>query len=348
MRHWIVASVLLALTRLSAQQPAPITTDTLVLNTGAAVTCRILETSETAVKIEYTSPTDRKLQTREVPWDDILRIDFAMDDAFRTLVKATTAGALPQMLERWKSIESLLPRRNHPAGDLGLAIARVSLGQTEAALKQTALDVCGAVELNDWDTARRDTARWLRVQLLHSLGLSADAITEARVIASDEAILPTLAMQAHLYIATTEFAELKKLQEDNPLWLEDDLVRPDRDKLFHVALDHFLKPSLFHGALEEIATQGLWGAVQLYEFDRDLTSAAERARDLIKLYPKANAAKLATDFLTDNRLPLEPTEEEPEELKPTEADAPPKPEEREPAVQRRERYTRPPAKTASK
>lgn len=347
MKLCIVITVGLLLSQLGAQQPAPAAADTLVLNTGAAVACRILETGEAGVKIEYTSPTDRKLQTRDVPWADILRIDFAMDETFRTLVKATSAAMLPQMLERWKAVESLLPRRNHPAGELGLAVGRVALAEGDQQMKQTALEICGKLELNDWDNERRDNARWLRVQLLHSLGMTADAITEARVIAADEVILPALAMQAHLYIATTEFAALKKLQEDNPLWLEDDLVRPERDQLFHTVLDHFLRPSLFHGALEEMATQGLWGAVQLFEFDRDLASAAERSRDLIKLYPKAETAKLATDFLTDHRLPLEPAEEEPEELKPTEPETPQKQEEREPAVQRRERYTRPPAKTAS-
>ncbi len=343
MRRLLFLALFLPLVPLPAQQPTVPASDTLVLNTGAAVACRILSADEAGVKIEYTSPTDRKVQTRDVPWNDILRIDFAMDDSFRNLLNATTAASLPQMLERWKSLEPMLPRRNHPAGDLGLAIIRIALGQTDAALKQTALDLCGKIELHDWDTSRRDQARWLRVQLLHSLGLSADAITEAQVIAKDETIQPVLAMQAHLYIAATEFAALKKLEEENPLWLEDDLVRPERDRLFHTVLDHYLMPTLFHGALEDTATQGLWGAVQLFVFDHDLTSAAQRARDLIKLYPQSTVAKQATTFLTDNRLPLEPLEEEPEELKPTTKTDDPEPEAREPAVKRRERYTRPPA-----
>jgi len=346
MRRLLLSALFLQFAPLGAQQPATPTSDTLVLNTGASVACRVISTDEASVKIEYMSPTDRKMQTRDVPWEDILRIDFAMDESFRTMLKATTTASLPQMLERWKTMEKLLPRRNHPAGELGLAIIRLALAQQDAGLKQTALALCGKVELDDWDTSRRDQARWLRVQLLDSLGLSADALAEARIIARDEAIQPTLAMQAHLYIATTEFAELKKLEEDNPLWLEDELVRPDRDRLFHNVLDHYLMPSLFHGALEDTATRGLWGAVQLFAFDHDLTSAAHRARDLIKLYPQSAAAKQANAFLTDNRLPLEAVEEEPEQLKPAEKADAPEPEEREPAVKRRERYTRPPAKTS--
>jgi hypothetical protein len=332
-----------------AQQPAPPALDTLVLNTGAAVACRVLENDEKGVRIEYISPTDRKTQTREVPWEDILHIQFAMDDAFRSLLKDPTAALLPQMLERWTAVESLLSRPKHPAGDLGLAIGRSALLQADAAKKQAALAICGQLELNDWDSVRRDQARWLRVQLLDALSMGAEALAEARVVAGDPAVTPALAMQAHIYVANQEFTALKKLEEDNPLWLEDDLVRPDRDQIFHTALDHYLRPSLFHGALEETATRGLWGAVQLLDFDRDSIAAAERARDLIQLYPQAAAAKQATDYLAAKGLPLEPPEEEPEELQaPQSEEATSEPDEREPAVKRRERYTRPPAKDAKR
>lgn len=346
MTRLLVTAFIILTAGLRAQQPAATPTDTLVLNTGTAVTCRVLSTTETGVKIEYQSPSDRKLQTRDVPWADILRIDFAMDDEFRVLLKSTTA--VPQMLSRWQQMEGMLSRRNHPAGDLGLAIARAVVGSPDQALKEKALEICGKIEVTDWDTARRDQARWLRVQLLGSLGRSADAITEARLIANDPAMQPPIAMQAHLFIAKSEFEVLKKLEDENPLWLEDDIVRPDRDKLFHTALDHFLRPCLFHGALEEPATTGLWGAVQLFAFDHDLVSAAERARDLIQLYPTAAASKQATDFLAANNLSLEPPPEEPEELKSEDKTKPAEPEEREPAVKRRKRHTRPPAKDSNR
>lgn len=321
-----------------AQQPPAAEIDTLFLNTGASVACRVLATTDSAVKIEYRSPTDGKVQTREVPWPDILRIDFAMDDEFHALVTSSTA--LPQMHARWEKVKTLLPRRNHPAGDLGLAIARTSLSSPDQAQKQKALDVCGQVELNDWNTDRRDQARWLRLQLLESLGHGKDAITEARVLASDELVTPVIAMQAHLFIARSEFQSMKKLEEDNPLWLEDDLVRPERDQLFHTALDHFLKPSLFQGSLEAPATEGLLGALHLFAFDQDIASAADRARDLIKLYPASGAAKQAQAFLSSNNFPLEPVSEEPPELQSKASAKSAEPVEREPAVKRRERYTR--------
>lgn len=329
--------VLLSFTAV-AQQPPAASLDTLFLSTGTSVPCRVLETTESAVKIEYRSPTDGKMQTREVPWTDILRIDFAMDDEFHALV--TSPSALLPMLARWEKVKGLLSRRSHPAGDLGLAIARTALSSPDQAHRQQALDICGQVELNDWNTDRRDQARWVRVQLLAGLGLAKDAITEARVIANDELVAPTVAMQANLFIGRSEFQSLKKLEEENPLWLEDDLVRPERDQLFHAALDHFLKPSLFQGSLEAPATEGLWGALQLFVFDQDVSSAAERARDLIKLYPASGAAKQAQAFLSSNNLPLEPVNEEPPELQSKDPAKSATPEEREPAVKRRERYTR--------
>ena len=321
----------------TAQVPAPSAMDVLQLQSGVSVPCRILETTSTVLKIEYRAASGVGSITREVPWTDVRAVDFAMDTAFRTALEGTDLSAMESM---WDRHSAMITRPNHPVGDLGLALAKVGLADTAAAGKGLAVQVCRMIESKDWNQKRRSEARLLRLQLLIAMDRKDEALTEARALVQDASVEPEMSMHAHLLLANTDFAALKKLDEENPLWSEDDLIRPERERLFHATLDAFLKPSLFHGTLESPATEGLWGAAQLLHFDGNLIAAANCARDILNLYPASTHAEKAKAFLARNGLPLEPSDNESETMT-AKKDAEPEPADREPAVQRRARYAKP-------
>jgi hypothetical protein len=179
-----------------------------------------------------------------------------------------------------------------------------------------------------------------------SLGRSEEAVIEARQLTQDPQISAPAAVAAHLLLAHTDFNALKKLDEENPLWLEDDTIRPERETLFHQTLETALKPSLFYGSLEEAAADGLWLAIEVMAFDRSLPDAAHRARDLIHLYPNSPRAAQARRFLEQHHLALDP-EAQPDKPPATTGAAtagaapPPSPTGGEPPVQRRARYADP-------
>jgi hypothetical protein len=325
-----------------AQAPKPAVTDVLYLATGAAVPCRVVTTTDASVKIEYRAPNGVTTLTREVPWADVGRIDFAMDEEFRTLLKATSAekdGA--KLSTRWTALMPMLGRPNHPAGDLGLVLATVSLTSPNPGVREQALTVCRNIESTDWSIPRRQQARMLRMRLLASLQRTEEAVAEARLILADPAQEASITVPTTLFLAHREFDALKKLQEENPVWEEDDIVRPDRERLFHAALDGFLKPSLFHGTQEDNAAAGLWAAVELLQFDRNLSAAADNARDLIKLYPAAPQAAKAQALLKEHNLPLEPAPEAADMAGAKKPDEPAPAEAAEPEVTRRKRYEKP-------
>jgi|GEM_PF-430122 len=328
-----------------AQAP-PSFPDTLLLANGASVRCRIVAATPESLHIEYPrSGSDRqRTQTRVVPWEDLKTVDFAMDDDFRTLAAATDPlKDTARLAARWQELAPMLGRPHHPVGELGLAMARLSLRHPEPSARTRALTVCEAVAAGDWNVPRRHHARLLRAHLLAALGRSDEALAEARGLADDPRATPEAAMPAHLLLAEAGFAELKKLEEENPLWLEDDTVRPGREALFHRTLDAALKPSLFHGALEDPATRGLWTAVQVLHFDRNLPAAADCARDLVRLYPESPRAAEARHFLAENRLSLDPSAApaDPPVAAAVAAAGPPTATDRGPLVQRRARYAEP-------
>jgi hypothetical protein len=329
--------------------PAATWPDTVTLKTGIEVRCRIVTATTTSVLIEH--PRRHLGQgppmTREVPWSGIKSAEFSMDAAFRALLKATDpVKDVPRAAARWTQLMPLLGRPHHPAGALGLALARLSVRHPSPQIRLQGIITCQSLAAGDWDASRRDDARLIKAQLLMSLGRSEEAVIEARQLTQDPQISAPAAVAAHLLLAHTDFNALKKLDEENPLWLEDDTIRPEREALFHQTLETALKPSLFYGSLEEDAADGLWLAIEVMAFDRSLPDAAHRARDLIHLYPNSPRAAQARRFLEQHHLALD-TEAQPDEPPATTGTAtagaspPPSPTGGEPPVQRRARYADP-------
>lgn len=283
--------------------------DTITLHRGKVVPCRITNTTASALTIEYPRSGTSLGPTliREVPWSDIQAADFSMDAEFHRLVAATHAVKdTPRLAARWNTLAPLIGRPHHPAGEVGLTLARLSLDHPDASARHRALPVCRALAESDWSPVRRHHARLFLAKILAALGRTEPSQEEARRLATEPDIMPEVAMPAHLLLAEADFAALRTLEEENPRWIDDDVVRPEREALFHRALDAALKPSLFHGAIEPPASQGLWTAVQLLEFNRQVSAAADCARDLLNLYPASPRVRDATAFLHRHRLPLDP------------------------------------------
>ena len=319
--------------------------DFLTLTNGTVVRCRIREASPASVVREYPrlGLRDASPLTREVPWSGVRFAEFSMDEAFHRLLAATDPlKDLPRLTSRWTALAPLLDRPNHPAGELGLALARLSLAHPDTAPRNRALAVCREIAARDWQPARRHHARWLLARLFAALGRSKEAAAEARQLAADTTAPPEAAMPAWVMVAGIDFAALRKLEEENPRWAEDDIVRPQRESLFHQALDAALKPSLFHGSLEAPASEGLWIAIEGLDRSGQLPAAADTARDLIKLHPATPRAAEARAFLQRHRLPLDPAAapEPPPDPAPASASppAPPAPTATENTVRRRPRY----------
>jgi hypothetical protein len=82
-------------------------------------------------------------------------------------------------------------------------------------------------------------------------------------------------------------------------------VRPERERLFHEALDLYLFPYLFHGTETAAAARGLWGGLQLCQSGGAPAEARELAMDLTILYPGTPQAAEARRFLETNPPPKE-------------------------------------------
>jgi len=136
-----------------------------------------------------------------------------------------------------------------------------------------------------------------RLRAMVATGRAGEAVREAEEIASateDPAVL----IEAKHILAEAAGASLKKLLEDNPRWEEDLNVIPERNRLYHEAVDLFLYPALFEGSQADAAARGLWGAVGIYQLAGESANALECARDITILYTGTKYAAPAKDFIT--------------------------------------------------
>ena len=230
---------------------------------------------------------------RSIPMDQIRFIDFApLSGEEEALANPASESMKKRLGELWqeKSVHLQWPTNN--AGKIGLTFAEELFKESEPAAFERCIRIYGLIEKEDWDLERRAVAKKGRLRCLIALKRLDEAIAEARQMVTDDDD-PALLLEARLVLAQADFERLKLLEQDHPKWTEDKDLVEERTKLYHDVLDQFLNAPLFHGSIEDKAAESLWGAVQVHQFAKEPRLAAEKARDLIELYPGTPQAQLA-------------------------------------------------------
>jgi hypothetical protein len=100
------------------------------------------------------------------------------------------------------------------------------------------------------------------------------------------------------WLADRHFADLKTIEEENPRWMDDDEVRPLRQRLYHLSLDFALYPSLFDGTRIAESSAGLKRVWEIHQHTGNPVMAKQALEDLAALYPDSKAAHETAAQLT--------------------------------------------------
>jgi hypothetical protein len=219
-----------------------------------------------------------------------------------------------EMLRRvWYLLRPSIALPESPAGKWGLDFAEVILHSDLPDHVKLSFEVFQTIERNDWNRERRHAARRGRFNAMLNLGMMDEAMAEARRVAEDPSQEdPELLILARMMLGDLAFKQLRALEEDNPRWDIDDLVRPQRNALHDTAMDHYMFAHLYHGDRPEAAARGLWAAIQVMLHSGDKSAAAARAADLRALYPATHEAALAEPLAKQAPKPVESPDEETE------------------------------------
>ncbi|MEZ5300412.1 MAG: hypothetical protein R3F11_07065 [Verrucomicrobiales bacterium] len=277
--------------------------DVLHLTNGHAVPCQILAFGTDFIKIRMA----RQIQgstaftTRDVPNAQIAFIEFDPLPGEVELLRNPDASDASALEKLWLEKLPHLGRPANNAGEIGIAAAAALLQSEIPGDRRRAKQIYAKVEAEDWDAARRAAAKRGRLQAMLALGETDEAMAEAKVLA-EESEDPQMLIEARFVLAQAARARLRKLEEDNPRWEDDDLVRPGRNALFNETIDRFLYAYLFHGSEETAAARGLWAAAETYAAAGMADDARDCAEDIAKLYPMTPYAERANQFLQSGTL----------------------------------------------
>jgi hypothetical protein len=261
---------------------------------------------------------------RLLPYDQIGGVKFGLSMGERQLIAEAKRESIPAMRVLWEARRLSLKLPGSNAGDFGLALAR-ALRQAGAC--EEAQGIVQEIAGQDNDERRRarakaelDTLAFIQVMRSgkpEEVEKRAWAVTEAT--GEDN---PDLMLLATGYLQEREFGALKQIESENPRWMEDDEVKPERDRHYHRALDLALYPSLFHPRREVEAAEGLWQAAAIYGHTRETVREIGALEDLVALYVSSAHAEEARTRLIPLKAALKP--------KPAPAEAKPEDEHKEP------------------
>ena len=298
--HSITVWLSVGLLSCGAGVSAPEVTDTMFMNdTAKSVrTGRVVSVDSGQIRLDVplaAGGPGAKMSV-SVPRVQIERIEFAANESREQLLSDPDLGDIHEIGVLWKAWESVLDLPKSPAARIGNIYAGLLLQANDPARAQMALELFTRIEQQSWDEGSKILAAQGRLRAMVATGNAAGAVAEAEQLAIDSENSEVL-IEAKFILAEAAKSGLVKLQEDNPRWYEDINVRPERERLYHESLELYLYPYLFFGSETEIASRGLWGAINVYQLAQDVPAAIEASRDLVKLYPQTTFAKQAGEYL---------------------------------------------------
>lgn len=331
LRCWLsVGLALMALASVRAQ--ATNSLDTLFLVQGGNMVGRLIGLDDHIYRLEKPLPpppnappgSSMVFATVTIPRTSVDYIVFAPNLERDNFLKTASVDDLAKVAGWWESAAPWLGISRSSAARVGLAYGDLLLRTGKLGQAKKALAVFRKIEAESWSPEDDMAAQQGRLRAMVATGRAQDAVEEAMDLAkiSED---PAVLIEAKFVLASAADKQLRQLVKANPRWIEDVYVIPERNRLYHEALDLYLYPGLFAGSESEAAARGLWGAVSVYQFTEELPAAVELSRDLVTIYPDTKYAALAQKFLDslpDDLIKHNSEQEARETLKETESPQP--------------------------
>jgi tetratricopeptide (TPR) repeat protein len=278
--------------------------DTIFLRQGDRLVGKLMGIDERSIRLRRLLPPLSGVSADAAPIfasimvlrSDVDRVEFSSDEAQERMLKNATAANLSDIEALWREKRVWLGVPKSSAGAVGLVYGDLLLRNGDLASARKALDLFRAIETGTWSHHLAMRARQGRLRAMVAAGIVQEAVVEAKEIervAEDPAVL----IEAKFILAKAAEKALRKLVEDNPRWEEDAFVLPERNRLYEEAVELYLYPALFFGSEIEVASRGLWSAVEVYRFAGDLKQALEASLDLVEIYPGTSYARWAQDLI---------------------------------------------------
>jgi hypothetical protein len=258
---------------------------------GAPLKVRIVQATAQAITVEKTLPAG--MATRAIPFSDLAGISFSFTPGELALHRQPALASIPPLRVYWETRSATLKLAGSSVGDTGLVLAKSLRLAGDAASLAEAAGILDQIRSQDPMKRRVELAGSEQMTIDFILSKQRGKIEETDKLAweiTEQATHNDAALLATAFLADRHFDQLKATEEANPRWMEDDEVRPLRERLYNLSLDFALYPSLFMGTRRNEASAGLRRVAQVYEFTGAKALELKALEDLAALYPDTPAA----------------------------------------------------------
>ena len=258
---------------------------------GAPIKVRIMSADARSLTVEKTLPSG--LTTRKIPFSDLSDVHFQLTPRELALHRQPAAENVPPLRVYWELRQATMRFPGADIGATGIALAKSLRLAGDPASLDEAGRILDHIRANDPDKSRVEIARAEQLSVDFTRSLATGKLEETDKLAwkiTEETDDADAMLLATAFLGDRHFTELRALEENNPRWIEDDEIRPSRDKLYHLALDFSVYPSLFLGTRVAEAAAGLKRAAEIYQFTGEVALAKGALEDLAALYPESEAA----------------------------------------------------------
>jgi hypothetical protein len=300
-----VLSVVMCTAVLILATGVPLSADTLQLKSGQKVEGEVIAFDGKNLKIR----SQFGAGSAEVPYPMALveKVTLTVPPTLGAALAEPVASAVPVLEEYWKRWEPFLAVPETDSGRVALALAKAHLASGKKKDAQTALGLTEAVRSQDWNSGRKEEATRLRLTALAASGKIEQAMEEASQLENlgggDESGLAQARVRSLLLKADLAWKKLLKLEESWPKWEEMPEQRAEHSKLRQEALDGFVFGATFHPELADLASEGLWKAVEAHQHLQQKDQAIILAREITGYFPSPEFKPRAEQFLKQNPTP---------------------------------------------
>ncbi|MEM1441815.1 MAG: hypothetical protein AAGF67_05705 [Verrucomicrobiota bacterium] len=269
--------------------------DVIHLKTGESAACEIEAVTDNIVVFLLRGPAGGSAK-RTMPMDRVDYIEFGFEEGEKA-VFGNLDTIRAEILETWWDFHfAHLHRPRSRTAAYGVALGEALIRENPETGAVRALSIFNRIIERAWSEEDKALARQSRIRGLIASGDLDAAAGEAQILASRTED-PDSLIEVKRLLADADFERLKALEEEHPRWMEDDVVRPERNALYHGIVDQYLWPHLFHATREDAAARGLLAASEVYAFGNEKELARAALEDLTQLYPGTDSHATAVERL---------------------------------------------------
>jgi tetratricopeptide (TPR) repeat protein len=268
--------------------------DTLTLKNQQVQTGTIKKFENAKVTFEITLSGGSAQVTYDL--SQIVKFDLSRTPQENALLTSTNLTDLPALQAFWERRRAYLAFPESDTGEVGQRLVQLLLQKNDATTAKSALELCAVLEKDDWNVARREAVKSLRLQALIQTGQTDAAIAEAEKVTDLTPENATAIVEAKFVLAQAALGKLRELETKNPRWTEIRALRTQRAALLQQALDEFLFPVVFYPENQKLTARALWNAADLAARNDQTAPAALWAKEIVQEFPDPDYLARAKDL----------------------------------------------------